>query len=559
MDEELLLVSATRFMFAAGRDLEAWKILIGVVIQHPIFGEGRVVDINGTNNGITILMLFPDKTRRFDPIVMKSVGDFRLPKSRLLKLYQLTHPIISPQKQPSKEVSEIKLPIVKTVLPKKQHVEEFGEIKQPVIEAELPQQPHLGEADEIKLPAINTRLPKQQPVQSFTIGDEVNVRNHPQRRGMIQSDPFWGQGEWQYTVFFSATEKKTFRESDLQSCEDLDMVWEDVDAFLRSLALAKLNQPLSDNLYALYGSRTKFEVYQFKPALKFLANPDQRLLIADEVGLGKTIEAGIIFLELQARLDLRRVMVVCPSALRYKWQDEMRLRFDEEFVILDMNGVLRFFQQYDQLGDGTRLRGIVSLELLRRPELADVIDEKHINIDLVIIDEAHHCRNTSTQSNKLANTLADNADAMLLLTATPLQIGNQDLFNLLKILSPGEFDDMSVFEDRLIPNQFINRAVNILGTGDHHTALHEMQMVEKTNQRDRFLRNPFYKDLLQLLNVPKLTRDQLVRAQRRLIDFNTLAFIFTRTRKREIADKVPTRAAFTLKVQFTRDERTFYE
>jgi SNF2 family DNA or RNA helicase len=98
---------------------------------------------------------------------------------------------------------------------------------------------------------------------------------------------------------------------------------------LRELLLVKLKTPLADHLYGAYASRTEFQVYQFKPALKFLGNPDQRILIADEVGLGKTIEAGIIYLELQARLDLSRVLVICPPALKYKWQDEMRSRFDE--------------------------------------------------------------------------------------------------------------------------------------------------------------------------------------------------------------------------------------
>jgi SNF2 family DNA or RNA helicase len=488
MTEEFMPVSAKKYYLEAGKNLEAWKILIGLETQHPAFGKGRIVDIIESAKKLTVVVQFSNRIRQFDPVFMKIIGDFCLPRSELIKLYRLTHSR-------------------KTLPQKSTHVvEEKGDLE--------------GVAAK----------PQLRPEKLFKTGDEVNIKNQSQRKGLVQSNPFWGQGEWQYTVFFSSTEKKTFRESDLTSCEDMDVVWGDLDAFLRSLALVKLNRPLSDNLYALYGSRTKFEVYQFKPALKFLANPDQRLLIADEVGLGKTIEAGIIFLELQARLEVHRVLVVCPSALRYKWQDEMRLRFDEEFVILDMNGMKRFFQQYDQLGDGTRLRGIVSLELLRRPELALEFEEKHINLDLVIIDEAHHCRNTSTQSNKVANILADNADAMLLLTATPLQIGNEDLFNLLKILAPGEFDDMSVFEDRLIPNQHINRAINILGTGDHQAALKELQMVEGTNQRSRFLRNPFYNDLILQLGMPALTREELVRAQRRLLEFNTLAFIFTRTR-----------------------------
>ena len=72
----------------------------------------------------------------------------------------------------------------------------------------------------------------------------------------------------------------------------------------------KPSQPLSDTLYSYSMSRTNFKAYHFKPAIDFLRNPDCRILIADEVGLGKTIEACIIYLEFKARMqgDLPRVL-----------------------------------------------------------------------------------------------------------------------------------------------------------------------------------------------------------------------------------------------------------
>jgi SNF2 family DNA or RNA helicase len=76
------------------------------------------------------------------------------------------------------------------------------------------------------------------------------------------------------------------------------------------------NPRVSDHSFK--SQRIQFEPYQYKPLLKILDSPDRRLLIADEVGLGKTIEAGLILTELQARRPLDRVLVVCPSRLRNK-------------------------------------------------------------------------------------------------------------------------------------------------------------------------------------------------------------------------------------------------
>jgi hypothetical protein len=85
----------------------------------------------------------------------------------------------------------------------------------------------------------------------------------------------------------------------------------DADSFRAFMTLAKLEKPLADNLYSFAASRTERLPHQFKAVLKLLASPHGRLLIADEVGLGKTIEAGIILTELNARGSLDHVLVAC--------------------------------------------------------------------------------------------------------------------------------------------------------------------------------------------------------------------------------------------------------
>ena len=85
----------------------------------------------------------------------------------------------------------------------------------------------------------------------------------------------------------------------------------------------RLSGRLANLIYSLNSTNTQFYAYQFRPVVQFLDSPCNGLLIADEVGLGKTIEAGLIWTELKARLDARRLLVVCPAALRDKWQREL--------------------------------------------------------------------------------------------------------------------------------------------------------------------------------------------------------------------------------------------
>ena len=172
----------------------------------------------------------------------------------------------------------------------------------------------------------------------FKVGDRVHLVSNPDSVGVIVDGPLPQRGVFYYQVFFSADKHDTlFPESALDAHEELENFttafgrakFLDRTVFLQFLILEKIRKPLSDNLYTFYASRTDFQVHQFKPVLKFIPSVDQRLFLADEVGLGKTIEAGIILTELQARHQgLTRVLVVCPAALPHRWESTACSQYD---------------------------------------------------------------------------------------------------------------------------------------------------------------------------------------------------------------------------------------
>jgi SNF2 family DNA or RNA helicase len=143
----------------------------------------------------------------------------------------------------------------------------------------------------------------------------------------------------------------------------------DLATFRARLTAERLLHPLVDTLYALQAARITFIPFQFKPLLRLIRSDQPRLLIADEVGVGKTIEAGLILKELQSRQRLENILIVCPKALVTKWRAEMR-RFDEEFRPLDGPALKYCFREAtaDLAWPETYSRAIAHLELLRTEE-----------------------------------------------------------------------------------------------------------------------------------------------------------------------------------------------
>jgi superfamily II DNA or RNA helicase len=170
--------------------------------------------------------------------------------------------------------------------------------------------------------------------------------------------------------------------------------------------------------------------YQTEAVRKVLKQFRGRVLLADEVGLGKTIEAGMALKEYLLRGLARRVLILTPATLVGQWEEEMRTKFDVEFAT-SYDGLLR----RDAVAFWAQPRVITSIAAARRAEHYQLLAAQ--NYDLVVVDEAHHLKNRQTQNWKLVNALQKRF--LLLLSATPVQNSLVELYNLLTLLKPGIF------------------------------------------------------------------------------------------------------------------------
>lgn len=323
-------------------------------------------------------------------------------------------------------------------------------------------------------------------------------------------------------------------------------------------------RPLRNNIYALNASRTKFYPFQFKPLIKLLDSPNGRLLICDEVGLGKTIEAGLILLEERARRDVRRVLVICPASLCAKWQLELRRRFGERFDILNAIGFRKFLDLCEDHPDTATLDAIISLNAARSPDLLARLDEVSPVFDLVIIDEAHHLRNFGTESRRAAVAFGRAADTLILLTATPVHLGRENLFSLLNILDDREFSDRATAEERFSQNEPIVAAQRLVAGGPGR-ANEALGLIERAASSQWLQGHPLLPRIRERLaalagaSSKAIARTLAVSLQRDLADLSLLGHVFTRTRKRDVKIKVAVREAHAWLVALTPQEREFYD
>ncbi len=181
-------------------------------------------------------------------------------------------------------------------------------------------------------------------------------------------------------------------------------------------------------LSALHGVETYW--YQVESVRKVLRQFRGRVLLADEVGLGKTIEAGMVLKEYLLRGMAERVLILTPATLVGQWQEEMLTKFDVEFATTYDSAA-----RSDASAFWSQPRVIASIATARRPEHQAALAAQ--NYDLVIVDEAHHLKNRATANWKLVNAL--NKRFLLLLSATPVQNSLIELYNLLTLLKPGIF------------------------------------------------------------------------------------------------------------------------
>lgn len=338
-----------------------------------------------------------------------------------------------------------------------------------------------------------------------------------------------------------------------------------------ALTATQLRHPSTAHLYSLYASRINFVPYQFRPVLKLIQADRPRLLIADEVGVGKTIEAGLILKELQARRDIRSVLVICPKPLvaERKWIEELK-RFDEQFVQLD-GDALRYCIEETHLEGAwpqSQARAIIPFSLFDEALLfgkqgrgrggRGLLDlDPPPAFDLVIVDEAHHIRNTDTWAYRAVRYFCDNAEAVVLMSATPIQLGDNDLFNLLQLVRPDLLTDRRAFDHMAEPNRHINAAIEAARSGGAawiDTARQNLVKALATDWGKAVLSvDPKVQTALDALERRDLDTEGRLSLIRDLEALYTFAPIINRTRRRDIGN-FTTRKPETVTVDFTAEQ-----
>lgn len=365
----------------------------------------------------------------------------------------------------------------------------------------------------------------------------------------------------------------------------------------------KIKNSNNSTISSLKASKTLFRAYQFKPLLKFLNSPNRRLLVADEVGLGKTIEAGHVMLELKARRELRNVLIVCPKSLQEKWKVELIEKFGLSFKIYesakdliseleDHRGDVRAIINYEKIrmkrddedndDDGNNQNSKDKKEKKKKREkdpkknLIDYLLLKGGRFSLVLCDEAHKMRNSSTQTYKGAEIVMSLADASIFLTATPIMISTENLYNLLHLLDNTRYFNPQIFDNLLQQNKPFIWALTEL---NHNEPLQEIAKrlssseirtrfsadekeiySETTTVGEKFKDDPLFREIIELMN----GEDSLqIRAklQHLLSSMSIMNNVFSRTRKREITTDYTQaeRKPHLRKIVLTDDERENFD
>lgn len=417
----------------------------------------------------------------------------------------------------------------------------------------------------------------------FSVDDFVRLIDDPQRMGIFRGSDVRAGRVYARVQFPSGV-----RSIPMDQIEALPDTSEEPIDFLRSMRLSeparlrqvlahiRLTGRLADVIYSMEATNTEFHAHQFKPVLKMLSSPTGSLLIADEVGLGKTIEAGLIWTELRARFDYRRLLVVCPKVLCSKWEAELTGKFGLDARVHSAADLLSLLNNEQRMEQG--FVAICGLQGLRPPRrwgdeedpqyerhsarlaryLSDHLEDEPL-FDMLVVDEAHHLRNPETQSNTLAKMVQPLAQHVVFLSATPIQLRNRDLFSLLSLVDPQTFRHESVLDDILEANgplvaareatlrgRMISEIRERLAEAEQHTLLAGSQQIAALQQELRGLNDP----------LPVADRARLAA---RLDQVNLLANAVNRTRRRDVEELRVVRRVYPYAEEMQPIERETYD
>lgn len=233
---------------------------------------------------------------------------------------------------------------------------------------------------------------------------------------------------------------------------------------------------LTNDLVSLGESRVDIKPHQVSVVHRVVSNYPHRFLLCDEVGLGKTIEAGMVLKELRARGAAARTLAIVPPNLVRQWQFELKSKFNEPFSIINSDTVkfLRTTQSFDGNPFEAYDSVIVSSSWITGANWAKLVTQAPW--DMVIVDEAHHARvrrsgkkREETRLYKVVRELASpsafSKRAALFLTATPMQLDSGELYSLVELLDPALFPTEEHFDEHRAAVPGLSRLVHDLLDG----------------------------------------------------------------------------------------------
>jgi len=225
----------------------------------------------------------------------------------------------------------------------------------------------------------------------------------------------------------------------------------------------------SSGISGLTGARTSLIPHQLYIANEVASRYAPRVLLADEVGLGKTIEAGLILHQQMNRGRANRVLIIVPDALIHQWLVELLRRFNLYFSIFDEERCLAITESTDfENPFNAEQQVLCSLNLFtENPQRFEQVLNAHW--DLLIVDEAHHLawsREQVSEEYKLVEQLAAICKGLLLLTATPEQFGKESHFARLRLLDPDRFNDYDNFVQQENQYQIIADLIEKISTNE---------------------------------------------------------------------------------------------
>jgi superfamily II DNA or RNA helicase len=413
----------------------------------------------------------------------------------------------------------------------------------------------------------------------FEIGQRICLIADQNKKGRVNDLP----SESVYEIIWDNGDIETLRQNAIQNEVITQTPWErlsknefdDYKNFTISSIINKVRNTSANTISTLKASKTIFKPYQFIPLLKLLNSENKRIIVADEVGLGKTISAGHIVLELAARGELNSLLVVCLNSIQEKWIDELQNKFNvrvERFErIQDFKTALQNAQEHND-----KIFGVINYDKFRQRKNVEYFENNAISFDLMIFDEVHTLRN-DTNARKSLKSFTELANSIVMLTATPIMTSLENLYSLVRLLDEDNYSNYQIFQNAININKPFIKAYNQLNAGISTKEIaEELKNVEVENVfkygddesttniplSEILADDDLYHRIIQELDSTEpITVSKKVHLQEMLINLNSLNHFYTRTRKSEVLTEgnIVKRNANVIEIEMNDDEQQIYD